>query len=353
MAYCDHIDLVQVFTKQQLFIRDEGRLGRVLSDLTRPSTQYPSFLSFLGRKAKDRALIELFPFNRIKKGSRNSIATLQVDSNTLGADNPIYFADSDIKSPGVISTDLPRCHTVENHFVTWHPPADHYQTGTLQARLLFLFTDVICLFAEDVGGFQNVANQLQDWAAFGCASYAPRQLRPRMIVVVPSTQTSPTHDILELENLRFNLSRGGSPDALEAFSEISKFQLAGDHVSPLARYRELKTVLLRHAKEMRQLRASQKLQFSATHLSRLFSQGVLHTATTLGEPFDVIAASRRENPVAETLGDHVVTFLRLGIRYKMSFDVMASIIASSILVDAYPPGMHSKYSSHPLKHISV
>ena len=342
MADCNHIDLVQLFTKKESFIRDEGRLVRILSELTRPSTQYPSLLSFLGRKVKDRALPELFPFNRIKKGSRNSIATLQVDVNTIGADNPIYFADSDIKPPTVTPLDIPKCHTAQAHSIKWPMPVDHGRSETFHARLLFLFTDVICLFAEDIGGFQNVINHLQDWVAIGSASCAPRQLRPRLIVVVPSTQKSPTYDVLELEDLRFNLLRGAAPDVLESFSEISKFQLGGNHLSPLARYRELKTVLLRHAMEMRHLRTSQRLLFSATHLSRLFSQAVLHTATTLGQPFDTIESSRRGNPVAEEFGDHVIAFLRLGIRFKMSFDAMASFIASSILVDAYPPGMHSK-----------
>lgn len=111
--------------------------------------------------------------------------------------------------------------------------------------------------------------------------------------------------------------------------------LQGAHLSPLARRHRLKDVLLKEI---------DMALFSATHFAAFFRQAVHHIARSFTHPFDFIKRSRMNNEVGLDYQGHLSRFLRLGYEHHLSPGALTFIIASSILMDAYPPRMHRMIS---------
>jgi len=95
MANCEHIAWLQSVDHKESQLRDGGRMKRVLEEMPRPSEQRPSIVFFIGQKAKNTALYELFPFNNVRRGRGDGFANLRLDNATINSDQPIWFADSD------------------------------------------------------------------------------------------------------------------------------------------------------------------------------------------------------------------------------------------------------------------
>ena len=350
MDSCHHNNWLSAAGSNDVSLRDKNRLNQILTEITNPTFQFPSLLFFLGRKTKDHAIQQLFTHNKIEKKHHDRFTTLRKDNSTLETDYPILFADADhhISTDTVVQQKNPRCHEISLHPIRWLSSSRHKLHTVIYMRLFFLFTDVICIFADDVGGLNTVADILKEWAKYGSVSCLPKVLRPRVVIVISSNAVSPTFELLEIEDLRFNLREQGLSDIYDCFSGVSLLHLASDYISPLARYRRLKEALLRQADELRELRISHRYLLSAVHFNDLFHQAIQHTATTYLSPFNFILQSRIYNPIGENISGNISSFLQLGIQSKLSYEALASLIGSSILMDAYPPGMHCMLVNHLL-----
>lgn len=67
-------------------------------------------------------------------------------------------------------------------------------------------------------------------------------------------------------------------------------------------------------------------------------------AETIDQPFNFISASRRYNPVASDLEEHLSNFLRHVGKPTELTEFAVPMIASSFLLDNYPPGAHSRWA---------
>ena len=166
---------------------------------------------------------------------------------------------------------------------------------------------------------------------------------PRVIIVKQGVGPgpSPTHDLLQSEGLHYNLHQ---TDLVKFFSSITLLYLADERISSLARHRRLKELIQRQTEEIRHIKQSAGCLFSALHLNCFFTDAVKHTAWTVTEPFDFLVSSRRTNPVA-TDHSHLREFLRLSRQQRFSYRFYTPILASSLLLDAYPPDMHRESPS--------
>ena len=79
-----------------------------------------------------------------------------------------------------------------------------------------------------------------------------------------------------------------------------------------------------------------------TYIDLRYFMPVKHTARTGVEPFDYVASSRLANPISTDFSGHLGNFLKLGTQCNLPESTWASYIASVILLDAYPQGMHRK-----------
>ena len=348
MNSCDHISWLHICGRNDVIIHHGDRVARVFQDLTDVRAQYPSVVCFLGRKQKLIAMREIFPHNNFRRSHRAGFVNLRLDSATLKSDFPLLLLDSDPLSPMPQSISSPACHGEEILPTTWPAEWGHRAKTTFYGRLVFLFCDVICIFAEDFGGLTEVAEFLRSCFQIRSASSLPERVRPRVIIVVKEETDSVTHSFLDLEDLRFSLQQESSMRRNEVFASIKLIRLAGSHLSALARYRRLKEVILRDADMARAMRVEERLLFCAEHLQGFLHLAIHHTAASVTEPFNFIVRSRSGNEVRQDFETHLCVFLTLAKRYALSFSTSTVFIASSIVMDAYPYRMHGQYLSVPM-----
>ena len=338
---CDHLAWLQFSDTREFAITDTKRISRLLPDLDDPSVQRPSIVFFVGSKAKDIALRELFPWNNIRRGRREGIASLRAETLSLHSSYPIFFAESNPLREHVFQPDTSHCHEVASSTLEWADSGESKEIfDVIHARLLFLFINVLCIFADDFPDFLDVVNLLQKWASFGKNSSTLSLPQLRVIIVKRgrAADPSPTFDLLETEDVRFNLQR---PEIVQFYSSVTVLYLADEQISPLARYRRLKELLQRQLDEAVHFRQACGTLFSALHLAYFFSRAVKHFASTTTRPFDYMLSTRPNESFDWGYSQHLVSFLQLGTACKAPCDAIVSHIASTILLDAYPPGCHS------------
>ena len=340
MGSCKHTSWLDFTHGTDVVLWDTGRLSRLSLELTNPSRQKPSLILFVGRKIKEFALRDLFPWNNIKRSSREGLVTLRADTLSLHSDFPIFFAESD-PSNTPVQSEASACHEASSWPLRWGLGAGRSLYDVAHARLFSLFVDVLCIFADDFNNFGDVVSRIRAWAALGRASGQFHMARPKVIIVKQGAGPgpSPTYDLLESEYLQYNLSQ---PDIVAFFSSVTVLHLADEQISPLARHRPLKELIQRQTDEVRHIKQSIGCLFSALHLTWYFGEAVKHTARTAVEPFDYVGSSRRANPISTDFSEHLTNFLELGARCNLPENTWTSYIASVILVDAYPRGMHCK-----------
>lgn len=291
----------------------------------------------MSRKAKNVALRKLFPYNNIKKGRQNELANIRIDTTSLKSEYPILFADSDVAFKIPIKTRDTTYHERFTYRLQWqHPPKLSY-SDIIHTRLFFLFTDVICIFADNFANLDDVIKRLKSWAAAGTVSSSPSTVRPKVVIVIRGDEISATFNILQAQNLRFNLHQ---QDLIEYFSSIIVLYLADEQISPLARHRRLKEVILRHVNEVRQLCQNAQSLYSAAHLARFICEAIQHLSCSRTSPFNFIHVSRRNNEVQQDYYAHILRFLRLDAQHSLSNQDLTSYIASSMVMNAFPPAIH-------------
>lgn len=341
MAPCEHLSMLRIEDKQGIRLYDDKRMERVMQGMTNPRDQYPSFQFYIGRKSKFFALRELFPHNNIHRGrqDRSGIASLRLDATSLSSDRPIFFAESDLTAQTYSHREIFHCHQSYEYKCCWTATNNQNLYDVLHARLFFLFTDVICIFADDFKNINDVTNRLRVWAACGSASNFCREVRPRVIIIGSSTANL----ALDLYGTR-DISSSFDDHLQNAFSGISVLRVAEDSLSPLARHSQLKDVIWRQTDQMRQVRKDYHLLFSGAHMSELFSRAIQHTANSISQPYCFISASREGSELLNGYNEKLATFFQLGGQMNLDRDMLASYTASSMLMDFYPPEMHSMFT---------
>ncbi|THC89924.1 hypothetical protein EYZ11_010621 [Aspergillus tanneri] len=313
------------------FIHHNRCLSHVREQLISPQTQFPALTLFLGKGHKDVALRYVFPDNQITPG--RSGLRLRLENRTLYGDHPILIADCDSHltplAPEPVDGER------EEIPIFWNIAADRNHLDILLSRLLFLFVDVVCIFADDVGGLDAVRAELTRWAALG-RNVSSLDHRPRVLVVADSNGASVTQDILEESDFLFQLLR--SPDVPEVFATPNLLQLRTGNLSGAARFLELKDELLKALDLSRRDRRQDGLLFSAAHMDEYFNHALHHVCRTPQQPFDFVRSSKRNAGRDMDHSFHLKEFL--GLTSVQEWEYQAAYIASTLLVDAYRPGSH-------------
>ena len=343
MNSCNHIGWFYLSGRDNYHIHYGRRTASVVDEMTDPTKQYPAMIFFLGSKAKDEALREIFPHNNIRRGRHDGIVNLRLDSSTISAELPLLFSDSNPLALVPHRLGAVACHETRKLPLVWGSQQPRNILYTVYARLVAVFSDVICIFADDVGGLESVAYLLRQWIEMGTPSTIADPVRPRVIIVVREDTLATTENVIAIEHLRHELQENiEGTSRTDCFSSISILHLANDHVSSLARHRRLKECLLSEIEHQRRQRIEFRLHFTAIHLESFVRRAVEQVANSVTEPFNFVKQSRFANEVQDSYQDHLITFTKLAKDYFLSYRSLVSFIASSILMDAYPPRMHSK-----------
>ncbi|KAF3481550.1 uncharacterized protein GIQ15_04309 [Arthroderma uncinatum] len=308
-------------------LRYDGRLRSIFERLDSPHIKFPSLAMFMGRGAKDRALRQIFQQYISAQGPHTN---LRVDSRTESSSYPVLFADCD---PHV-------CHLgAENSSpalrpIPWATARDTDVQDIFLTRLAFLFTDVVFLFAEDVGGMDGVKTLLTAWATFGSASSLTP--RPGVIVVAVSDGASVTHDMLEEGQFLADLAQHAG--VADTFMSVDIVYLPPAGASTVEPYQGLRDEMLKRLDLARRHRREHRSLFSAIHFGALFEEAMDQRCRSRYLGFDFIDASQKGRETDGRYPRHLTTFLSLGAESDTA--IQGSLIASSMLMDAYPSRAH-------------
>ncbi|KAK6815592.1 hypothetical protein RU639_008662 [Aspergillus parasiticus] len=334
MASCHHLAWLRHVRNEQtgeVVLEDTGRLSRVIKELPKQTSQTPQIALFIGTKTKDAAVKQIFSRNNIGRRGEKGNVNLRLDTVSINSDAPLLFAESSPSVQSATERSHLLCHETVAYPTCWEP-SPYSISDIIFCRLYFLFCDVVCIFADDFSTQADVAEQLMTWIEIGGPKSLPEKIRPRLLIVI--SESSPYNELLDALHLR-------SAELGECFSVVRLFRLAGDYLSPLARYQRLRDEVYRQREEVANAKNGHQMLFSAVHLMSFFEKAVQHTARTISQEFNFIAAARCDNMVESDYLGHLKNFITLSQDYKTPYNSVASCIASSIIMDAYPPRMHS------------
>jgi len=359
MKRCDHTHWLSFGTYgNDTCLLESDRLQTLTHQIQDPDTQQPRLFVLIGNGSKSQALRELFGIKKRRKFRSKRDAGeihLHLDPSTIFHSRPILLADSDLPQQnlrgGVPAAD--KCHeTIRRALPRVGGGLSHDvpdgSTDKIYFHLLLPFADVFCFFSADVGGFRQIARHLAVWLEKVQPSTLPRNTRPRVVIVTEKIPPGAEREKEAKKAFLWLLREETTRDLSEQISDIHVVALLPDRrISPKARYRRLKERLLNESDEVQNSREINRTLFSVTHFAALFKYACDHFSQASEEPFDFIKASRKQNPIAKDLAEHISIFLKRIKSAKELTEFAAPIIASSILLDNYPPDTHGKLLSLP------
>ena len=258
-------------------------------------------------------------------------------------DTPVLLAEGDLPYRVMKRKSSAQCHETSQLILprirdgeqglALEEAADH-----LYSRLLGSFADVFCFFSADFGGFRPIVHRLASWLENSQPSTLPKTTYPRVVVVVETIDSGAESDNQTREVLLEALRAETTKNPAERFSALEVVTVPqGGHC-----YRRLEEYLIRGLNQVRAHKVEARTLFTARHLVAFFRCASDHFAKTTREPFNFIKTSRFRNPVPLDLGKHLSNFLKHIKSPKELTDFAVPMIASSLLLDHYPPGMHGK-----------
>ena len=171
MARCDHAAWLELWQGEAGPLLSHGwRLPQIVKGLPNPSEQSPQITFFLGRHLKEKALRTPCDSN-YKWPRRKHAVNIRTDNRTLNALHPRLFADCDpaLQSLQPMTAGNRDCY--QDHILSiGELPRDRSLYDAILSRLLFMFVDVICCFADDLGGLDAVRDILSVWLRIGSGS---------------------------------------------------------------------------------------------------------------------------------------------------------------------------------------
>ncbi|KAL4948945.1 patatin-like phospholipase [Aspergillus filifer] len=315
-------------------VRDHGRLSQVISELAQPDQQCPNLSVFLGGKRKDQLLQVLFPDNNIRRTSSSAGINLRYETRSAEMRDPLLFADSDLDEPAV--DQVPHILPGDKLF-SCRPSSARCALQEVYARIIFPFTNLVCIFAQDFQNLTSVAQYLVGCAGAGSSSNLPPAVRPKVIVVLEDSDTmdleSSSNEIAQF----YRLVREVDQSLLqESFSSLNVIRL-DRRLPETIQYQRLRVSIREQQIAMQAVRRANWCHFSARQLNALFELALKSFSTA--SPFDIINSTRINFPVSAGLHHHLAHFVDIGLRAGCSVAALTESIASALLMDHYVPGM--------------
>jgi len=351
MKPCDHSHWLGLYKRdsETTFTHTE-RAQNLLHDLPYSESQKPSLFVLIGNRRKNIALHDLASGSIRKKsiGPRgHGEIHLYNDPSSIFSDRPVLFADGDFPTHQKLEKIPPtwKCHRASSNILPrlrdgiLRDSNLLNATDTLYFRLLSPFTDVFCFFAADLGGLPPIVDRVASWLNMGRASTLPATTHPRIVIVTESTVSEPQENYFLKRFLRL-LRTKTRLDISTQFAgvRVLSLLLEGD-ISSQSRHRRLRECLMNMSDQTRLARIESRTLFSAQHLASFLKHACLQLDESR-QPFNFIETARLDHPPASDLTEHLTNFLSKITTPQKLKDFAIPLIASSLLLDSYPPDMH-------------
>lgn len=149
----------------------------------------------------------MFSFNSFKKERNIGDVDLRLDTTTITFNYPIFIVNSDSKLETSTTLSKFTCHEIRFYRLYWESSSQLDVFNILYAWLLFLITDVICIFANDFNSSTEIVALLKSWVATNNASCLPRLVRSRIVIVIMKNEANITFNVLQAQDLKFGLNQ--------------------------------------------------------------------------------------------------------------------------------------------------
>lgn len=218
------------------------------------------------------------------------------------------------------------CHPISEIPVQY---SAHDGQAVLYSRLLYPFVDVFCFYVHNLRELPKIAEHLALWMKNNHPEIRPDS-RPQLLIVLDGSSGERTNDS-HAEEFESLLAANTTHTLSGHFSEV-------EFVQPNERY-NIQDCLRQKAKAVQDKRRLSGLLFSVQHVNCLFDR-LFEGIECL--PTSYIQAARQDFPVKRDMETHIANFLDLIPSATELRTFGAEVVASSILLDNYPPGMHGK-----------
>jgi hypothetical protein len=355
----------------ELFINEHHRPYNEFHKLHFPDEQAPQMIMLIGDKWKTEAMNKLQPSLK-NTGSHNGIHLHLLPSETASR-SPVLVADCELHNTVLQNKAVASQPTggITQRALLWRGkvPIDSLDAKTLAylvySKLISSFSNVICLFADDLGGTGAVTEMLASWliSLSSRSSDLPASTYPRVLILKKYEQSSFDEERATIHFMR-NLAKvtklrdGGLGEKLSGrltearLIALLKQQFGGLRILALpdpasqSRSQELdgfweslRARILRGSQNIQERRRKAKVAFSANHFQAFFHLACDHFAKDIVTPFSFIKASRLANPVPQDFSAHITNFLG-NIKPAQVESFAIPFIASALTLDGYPPEMH-------------
>jgi hypothetical protein len=320
-------------------------LQAVVDDLPRPDEQRPSIIVLVGNAEKSVALQTLFALRsarRPKTQQKSCEIYIHLDPSTASANRPLLVFNWDVRKSCDRWNGTKRSRCYEADQSTLHQlPARGGVADDVHAQLLSPFTDVFCFFSNDLGGFKQIAQRLARWLEQGRSSTLPVGTLPSVVIVTSGFVPIPAVEEEARKAFLRILADETSEDPFQQLSTIDVVAVRSKGAtSAKVRFRRLKEHLKQRSVQIQKRREDSRVSFSATHVAAFFQRASIHFAESVNTPFDFVRASRTFNTVASNMHEHISNFVKQTTSIQQLTNFSAPMIASSLLLDSYPPDAH-------------
>lgn len=237
--------------------------------------------------------------------------------------------------------ELPRIHgdpCPGQH--TLHQLHGTFSSTTLTAYRLYCdilapFSRVVVLFVADFCGLTQTLDFLVFWLRQ--AMQEPCRATARVLLVLEADDRIRVGSVWFAISMR-QLRQLRICEPMQAYSMADILKL-GKHYINLELFFGDENLATRLHTICEEKNSDPKMAFSATHTAFLLHDAIAHFASGASGIFNNMVASRRNNPVPLQLYVHFSHLLKSS--RQTGFDPTA-ILASALVLDAYPPGMHGE-----------
>jgi hypothetical protein len=210
---------------------------------------------------------QFFPNNNITR--RKAHAGLHLDTTTSGSGYPFLFADCNpdaefLNQIGQWDSCHENVHYGDNVIDEEAAATSKELVDKIHSQLLLNFVDVVCPFADDLGGPGAVVHRLMRWIQYlGDSHWFPSH-KPGVVVIASGSQACRTLSAME--------STYGFRETFSPLTVVDTTVSACQ--SELAAHTSLKGILTRKADTIRNCRAELRTLYTAAHIEAFFVEAV-------------------------------------------------------------------------------
>lgn len=342
MRQCNHSHWLQLSRNNEgANLEVSDRLER-LHDQQIASHRFPGFAILLGNLHKSLALrsLGINPPDSSKKRASGDIHLFSAPGTVT---HPLLVADGDLFSREKFNKAWgnPKCHENSMYQVQSSLGFESMENAVtrLYNQLLLPFSDLVCLFVDDLGGMAKVIEHLRSWL-HPDQQFALTGIQPWLLVVVSKD--------LKVDEQRMLRELVQTQNGVKSrFRGYQVFNIAESVRQTRAAKQCQNRPWIRLQAKIRNMsgisrRKREGLLFSVLHFSSFIRFAVDRFVDPGKRPLEVIEASRLKMPVAADLETHLITFLKSMQCTEAVTTFGIPIITSSFILDHYPPGMHRK-----------